>query len=399
MSKLELENLKALPRLGFITTGMGNYSEVWMWRQLTGITRLNVSLLTPEYKNKDIYPPSGVQCKEFNFMSHFANRTRYSKWFYRLRCISGWNFYAPVGEERKKIERWMFQVKPDVILAQFGTTGLGILPVAKEFDIPVVVHFHGFDLSSALNNRWYRWSLLSNLNDFSVVVVVGNHQKDWMLEHGVNENSIHLIPCGVPTDEYIYRETKKGRKKIRFIVVSRLVEKKGIEFTIKAFAIVKQNYSEVEFRIFGDGPLEGVLQDLVKDLGLEESVKFKGSIPPDRVKEEMIFADVFLQHSIEASTGDLEGSPVSTAEASSCGLPLVCSNAKGIIDQVIDGKTGFLVKEKDYKAMAEKMLILARDPELRSKMGQEGRKHMINFFDTKKQIAKLEDVLLNCVKL
>ena len=65
----------------------------------------------------------------------------------------------------------------------------------------------------------------------------------WILEHGVNENSIHLIPCGVPTDEYIYRETKKSRKKIRFIVVSRLVEKKGIEFTIRAFAIVKQKYS------------------------------------------------------------------------------------------------------------------------------------------------------------
>jgi len=79
-------------------------------------------------------------------------------------------------------------------------------------------------------------------------------------------------------------------------------------------------------------------------------------------------------------------------------LALVCSNATGIIDQVIDGKTGFLVGQKDYKSMAERMLQLACDAELRQKMGQEGRKRMIEHFDTKEQITKLEDVLLNCIK-
>ena len=89
---------------------------------------------------------------------------------------------------------------------------------------------------------------------------------------------------------------------------------------------------------------------------------------------------------------------VSVAEAAATGLPIVATRCGGIVDQVIDGKTGFLVEQRDVDGMAEYMVKLGLEPDLRTKMGQAGRERMVAEFDTQKQIAELESVLLDCCR-
>jgi len=377
---------------------LGVFSEVWVWRQIRYFNNIEPFILTWKYRNKKIFPiPEGCDVKILEkYLAKPEDSTK--RWTYRLKCVSGLNFYNSVGTERRDIAQWLDEIKPDVILAHFGMKALRMLTLAKNNNIPIVAHFHGSDLSTCLNNRWYKWSLLNNLHKFSAVVVVGSHQKQWMLVHGVPERKVHLIPCGVPTCEFVYPNKKTKKDFVRFLAVSRLVEKKGLEYSIHAFSIVKEKFPTVKLDIFGDGPLDKKLKEQVNSMGLADAVRFMGSVSPDYIRKEMALSDVFLQHSVVASNGDMEGFGVSVAEASASGLPLVCSNATGIIDQVVDGETGFLVEQKDIDGMASAMLRLARDKELRRKMGRAGRERMEKYFDTKKQIAKLEDVLLNCVK-
>ena len=382
--------------LVFVSHAIGWRSEVWLWRQLVGFRQVSPHVLTWDYTDRAAFPLGEIPIHILGFPPEPENGKGFVKWLHRLRCLGVRNFLASVGAEKKAITAHLNAIKPGVILAQFGFMGLRILPVARALGIPVVVHFHGLDISSSLANRWYRWSLLRHLQDFSGIVVVGAHQKAWMLAHGVPADKIHLIACGVPTDEFVPKENWDSDA-IRFLAVSRLVEKKGLVYTINAFRTVVDRLPTAQLHIVGDGPLRGDLEGLAGRLGLGKNIFFHGSVGGDVVREEMQRADVFVQHSIVASTGDSEGSPVVIAEAAASCLPVIATRSPGIIDQVIDGETGFLVPQKDSDAMAQRMLALSGDADLRETMGRAGRERMVHLYDTPRQIAKLEEVLLSVV--
>ena len=384
-------------KLGFVTKHFGIEPEVWMWRQFNGLSEFHPSLLTWNYLKPDQFPVTG-SVKVLDFDAAPADAAGISRWIHRLRCIPGRNFYATVGAEKQEINRWIEQTSPDVILAQFGFSALRILPLSCRRSIPMIAHFHGLDLSSSLRNRWYRWSLLNNMKYFEAIVVVGSHQKKWMLDHGVSENKIHLIPCGVPTGEFSGNTKGEANATTRFVAISRLVPKKGLEYTIRAFKRVSESLPNSELVIIGDGPLRGKLRSLCREMSLQHCVEFKGSIEPGQVKKELVSAAVFLQHSVLSSDGDAEGFGVSVAEAASMELPIVCSDSPGLVDQVLDGVTGFVTPMFNVTAMAEKMTLLAKDADLRKRMGMAGRKRMVEFYDQDNQVKKLAKVIKAAVE-
>jgi colanic acid/amylovoran biosynthesis glycosyltransferase len=367
-----------LPRVCFVARDLGHYSEVWLWRQLAGIKRLKAHAMVWHYVNQRIFGTDGIVVHELDYEAPPEPREKSSRWLFRLRHLPRRNFYGSIGKEAVEIRRILTQTKPDVMLCQFGWTGLRLAPIAQAMGIPMLVHFHGMDLSSALRNRWYRWSLLSAMKHFAAVVVVGSHQSEWMLAHGMPADKVHLIPCGVPVDAFSYSGPRnRDNSVIRFIAVSRLVEKKGYAYTFKAFKKVVDKLPEAKLDVYGEGRLRDELPKLVEELGLSEKVIFHGGVSVEEVRRAMTEADIFVQHSVVASNGDSEGSPVSSMEAAATGLPMVATVSPGFVDQVMDGETGYLVRQRDIDAMAERM---------------------VEYFDTKKQIAKLENVLLSCVK-
>jgi glycosyltransferase involved in cell wall biosynthesis len=143
--------------------------------------------------------------------------------------------------------------------------------------------------------------------------------------------------------------------------------------------------------IAGEGPEREGLEALVAELGLRDNVCFTGWLSQDEIRQALRLSDVFVQHSLVP-----EGWPVSVAEASAMGLPVVVTPCGGLAEQVVDGVTGLMVPTRDVHCMQEAMLGLARDPDLRTRMGMAGRTRMIQEFDVKGQIAKLEEALMTC---
>jgi len=102
---------------------------------------------------------------------------------------------------------------------------------------------------------------------------------------------------------------------------------------------------------------------------------------------------VYAQHSVTAMNGDQEGFAISPAEAAAYELPVVSTLHNGIPEHVIDGVTGFLVREFDYESMAERIIQLLQNPDLSMKMGQNGRKNILKLNNPEKRIESVHSIL------
>ena len=148
-----------------------------------------------------------------------------------------------------------------------------------------------------------------------------------------------------------------------------MVEKKAPHLVLATFARVLRECPDARLHFIGDGALLGVCRDLAAALGIDHAVTFLGAQPHDIVEREMRQARALVQHSVIASNGDSEGTPVAILEAGAMGLPVVATRHAGIPDVVADGVTGFLVEERDVCGMATHMLALARNPASRASAG------------------------------
>ena len=385
----------AAPRVWIVAEAVGEPSEPWLWRQITGLRRIRPHVVCWRHTNELAYPLGNIPRTVLPFNPHPFEGT--GRWVYRLRNLPHWNFFASVGSERRYLCELARRTRPQAILAHFGHFALRVEPIARQFGIPLVTHFHGMDISSMLRNRWYRASLFGALPFFAAVIVVGSHQRRWLLAQGVPADRIHLIPCGVPVQEYTPAQHDASAGP-RFLCVSRLVEFKGVDVSIQAFAIVARQYPEAELVIIGGGTDRACLEELARSSGVGGRVRFLGDLPSTEARAWFQSSDVFLQHSMNGSNGWVEGFGVSIAEAASSGLPVIVTDCGGIPDQVVNQETGLIVPQGDVQAMSDAMLRLARDAALRSRMGRAGRQRAVACFDARRQIERLEDVLLSVVE-
>ncbi len=386
--------MKNRPHLWFVCPQMGRPNQVWLQRQLDRIEVFDVTVLcwvderAPEVAAAERWPVETL-AHPFNPIAGWSRRLGLIR-----RAASG-NFFSGDRAEQNDILRIATRKSPDIILAQFGFTALRILPLAQKLCVPMVTHYHGRDLSIMLQNKRYKSSLIKSLPKMAAHIVVGKFQEKWLHQHGLTAHNTHVIPCGVPCEEFTPEPPYNGP--LRFLSVGRLDQQKGVDIAIRAFAqsgLARQN---AEMRVVGEGQEErSRLVSLAQNLGVEESIVFAGGLPADRIKIELAACSVFLHNATEVK-GEIEGFGVAITEASAMERAVIVSDSGGIPDQVIDGVTGFICPQKDVACVTKAMLRLAEDPELRIEMGKAGRKNAIANFDTIGQVRKLEKVLLNAM--
>jgi glycosyltransferase involved in cell wall biosynthesis len=178
--------------------------------------------------------------------------------------------------------------------------------------------------------------------------------------------------------------------------VGRFVERKAPQLTLLASARVHERYPHARLRMVGNGPLLDACRDLARGLGVVSAVTFLDAQPPSVIQEEMRHARAFVQHSIEAPSGDSEGTPVAILEAGASGLPVVATRHAGIPDVVIEDRTGLLVDEHDIAAMAEAMIRLIDDPALAARLGAAGRDHVRANFSMDRSLDRLWAIIAAC---
>ena len=379
-----------------VTRWLGERSEVWVWRQLMLFSHTQPVVFTWTRKNAADYPMGDISV-------HLAGTPEdpqlgYGRWLWRLRNLVSGNFFGTQGTEKNRIVEVLHENQVSAVLCHFGQSALRLLPACEAADIPIVAHFHGQDISSGLNNRWYRWSLKKMLPRFAAVVCVGSQQMQRLRDLGVPADRLHLVPCGAPSACFPLSRRCPDPKSTTYICVSRLVESKGVAHCIGAFALAAEKLAGSQLIVVGDGDVRDSLETLVRELGISASVHFAGSCSEEEVRSLLKKSDVFLQHSLDHSSGWFEGFGVAVAEAASIGLPVIVSACGGLMDQVVHGETGIIIPQKDEEAMADAMVQLGRDAQLRAWMGDNGRQRMLVHFDTTTQVEKLERVLLSVIE-
>lgn len=294
-------------------------------------------------------------------------------------------------ELNDKYEQYIMRKNIDVILAEYGPTAVEMLDVAVKLKIPLIVHFHGFDMSvyeflSKYNNDYQKL-----FNKAAAIIVVSEKMKNRVIEMGANENNVFLIPCGADIEKFNLRknDAKDGQT---LLFVGRFVEKKGPDFLIKAISLLKESFSDIKLYMVGNGKLINKCKFLCQELNLNKNVEFLGLQTHDNVAKLMSEADVYVQHSIKAESGDEEGTPVSVMEAMASGLPVVSTFHGGIPDVVRHKYNGYLVAEKDFVKMSKYLNKLLSDKSLMRKMGERSRKLALENLSVKKRIADIDKV-------
>lgn len=171
---------------------------------------------------------------------------------------------------------------------------------------------------------------------------------------GADRDKVVLVPHGLPVDRYAFREALPDGPPL-VLAVGRLVEKKGFVHLVEAMAQLRRRHSAVRCWIAGDGPERDALGRQVAALGLGGIVELKGWLSQDEVRAALEGATALAVPSIVASDGDMDGLPNVVLEAAACGVPLVTTDAGGILDFVADGQTGLVARQADAGDLAAKL--------------------------------------------
>jgi colanic acid/amylovoran biosynthesis glycosyltransferase len=289
----------------------------------------------------------------------------------------------------------------DIIHCHFGYHGIrGML--LRETGVlrgKLVTTFHGFDITSGLKKTGPKfYSFLFEKGD--LFLPISERWKQRLIELGCDEKKIQVHRMGIDCRRFAFKPRMPepgGRFKI--VTVARLMEKKGLEFGIKAVARLKKDFDNIEYTIIGDGPLKESLKLLAKDLGIQNSVQMIGSQPQHRVVEFLEKSHLFMLPSVTAANGDQEGIPVVLMEAMAMGLPVVSTLHSGIPELVEDGVSGFLVSEKDVTALFKKLKYLAENPSRYAEMGHHGRQMVEKNYNISLLNDKLVDIFNRLMRL
>jgi colanic acid/amylovoran biosynthesis glycosyltransferase len=314
-----------------------------------------------------------------------------------LRDLGGWSRigWQMVTRNPGPYQRLLADRRPALIHAHFGVEGVYALPLAKRLGIPLVTTFHGFDatLSTAAlltSPAWANYPLFRGrlARQGDLFLCASGFIRGRVLAMGFPEARTHVHYIGVDCQAIAPRDPAEETPTI--LHVARLVEVKGAEYLIRAFARLARQHPIVELAIVGDGPLKSRLQELARSLGLAERVRFLGALPHEQVLAWMRKAAMLVLPSIRTSTGRVEGLGMVLLEAAATGVPAIGSSIGGIPEGIDDGLTGFLAPEKDVDALARRMGELLDNPALRREMGARARAFVAERFDIRRQTELLE---------
>lgn len=281
----------------------------------------------------------------------------------------------------------------DIIHAHFGPNG-SVAAALRDMGLiegKVVTTFHGADMTRTLKRPGSsNYSFLASEGD--LFLPISERWKRKLIEMGFPEDRTKVHHMGVDCSRIDFKPPAVEDERIRILSVSRLVEKKGIQYAIRALSrCLDQTDVNVEYTIVGGGERREYLEGLVNELGITDHVCFAGWKSKDEVIELLGQAHIFLAPSVTAENGDQEGIPVAIMEAMARGLPVVSTLHSGIPELVADGESGLLVPERDVEALAKALRTLLENSDSLPEMGRVGRRIVEEQFEVDSLNDQLEE--------
>ena len=302
---------------------------------------------------------------------------------------------------------WLFQVRrlvngigPDILHAHY----IGVpayLAVASGFH-PLILSAWGSDiLINPKRNPLRRFLTRQALCRADRIICVSSALKEEIIKLGAAPDKIEVIPMGVETQKF--RPALKSEALLRQlgvagspVVISTRSLKPiyNVETLIRAIPLVLEHVPDVKFIIAGEGEERDYLKTLARGLGVSDSIRFVGWIPHHELPNYLVSADVYVSTSLSDSLG------VSTLEARACGLPAVVGDLRATREWIVDGEDGFIFPLRDHQVLAQRIVYLLEDENLRKKFGDAGRAIVIEKAEHEEQMARVERIYeeLICAK-
>jgi colanic acid/amylovoran biosynthesis glycosyltransferase len=316
-----------------------------------------------------------------------AGASAWARFANRLWCEPG-PFLEALADQR-----------PRIVHAHFGLDGLYAIPVARALGVPLLVTFHGFDVTVKRTRMAFsgkptemRYAVAARRvgEAAAKLLCVSDFIRERAIEYGFPESALETHYIGIDADSFSPACWQNQPKK-RILHVARLVEKKGTRYLIEAFAdLRKKGFADIQLDIVGDGPLRGRLEQLATSLQLGDHIRFWGAQPWSKVIDLMSDAYVFCLPSVTARSGDSEGLGMVLLEAAAKHLPTVATRHGGIPEVIKDGENGLLVDERDVSGLLQGLATLLTDPTLHTLLAGNARRAVEERFDINKQTRKLE---------
>jgi len=315
----------------------------------------------------------------------------HSTWQYLWR---GWAHFGWRTLRYFYLDIPIIRLNPDIVHFEFGALAVGRTILKDLLDTHLTVSFRGYDLNFvALDNPdHYRevWNAADSCHFLS------EHLWQRAQERGCPADKSHmLIPPAVDLDNFPEIQLKApltlgtAEQPVHILSIGRLEWKKGYEHALMALKFLREQGVVIKYIIVGEGNYAPALYFARHQLDLVDLIDFYGALPHKDVLKKMAWADVLLHPSLS------EGFCNTVLEAQAIGIPVVSTDAGGLPENVEDGVTGFIVPRRDPNAMAEKLILLANDGDLRLRMGQAGRQRVEQHFQLKQQLDAFEKFYAN----
>lgn len=256
----------------------------------------------------------------------------------------------------------------------------------------LITTFRGYDISWYVNKYGEKvYDQLFEKGDFFYANCEFFKQR--AIQLGCDENKIVVHGSGIDCNRFVFKARKpEPCGLIRIATTGRLIEKKGIEYAIRAIAEVAKVYPNVEFNIIGDGELKERFLQIIQELNIADKVHLKGWRNQTEIISILDETHIFVAPSVTARDGN-QDAPVNTLkEAMAMGLPVIGTLHGGIPELVEDGISGFLVPQRDHLAIAQKLIYLIQHPEIWQQMGLSGRKKVETQYDINKLNSELVEI-------
>lgn len=360
-----------------------------VYRQIAGLKNFEPLILTHKRQNADDFPFPDERVVE---LARPVTRELRRFWYRRVKQAP-WQLYR---SEVKAIERTLNERGASVLHIWFGHIGMHLLPLLRSMSrpCPAVVSFHGADASVDLDKPGYLAAIKAVFANADAILVRSQSLAVELCAQGCPADKIRLQRTGLPLDEWQPPESRRAADNGAWHLVQtcRLIEKKGIDITLRALAKARRNFPKMHLTIAGEGNLRDSLEKLSRELGIEDAVEFVGFIDKTTMHRLYCDAHLFLHPSRVGRDGNREGVPNAMLEAMATGLPVVATRHGGIPDAVDDGVSGQLVEENDVDGLATAISEVVGDASRWQAMGTAAREAVVERFEQGRQIAALEAI-------
>ena len=215
--------------------------------------------------------------------------------------------------------------------------------------------------------------------------------------YGGAPNSIFRVYHGIDTGLFALNQEihQVPTKPYQILTVARLIAKKGLPTVYRALKVLHERGIPFEHILIGDGEDRQKVLSLIKGLGLDPYTRWLGTQPHDVVLNHYKQAHLFVLGCQVTANGDRDGIPNVLLESMAMGVPVVATTISAIPELVETEKTGLLVQPGQPKQLAEAMIRLLTDAELRTRVIPAARKRVLQDFDNKVLIYEIADIYRN----